>query len=132
LTGNFLRGLIATGVPEGILYAPTRYIANNDKERATAADALADWLWLPTEWEVFGESLVSERNIWETAANQVRLEYYEGPTQWLKRTADYRLWWWTASPDSGSVFDFCYVGVIDTLGIGASAVGGCAPAFCVR
>jgi hypothetical protein len=51
LTGNFLRGLIAAGVPEGVLYAPTRYIANGG-ERAT--DALADRLWLPTDWELFG------------------------------------------------------------------------------
>jgi TolB-like protein len=130
LTGNFLRGLVGAGVPEGVLYAPTRYIANNGGERATAADALADWLWLPTEWEVFGGRWISER-IWETAANQVWFEYYEGPLQ-LKHAADNRLWWWAASPYSGSAGTFCYVGVIDTLDTAASSVGGCAPAFCVR
>jgi hypothetical protein len=135
LTGNFLRGLVGAGVPESVLYAPTRYIANNGGERATAADALADWLWLPTErdvWEVSGDSWDSER-IWETAANQARLEYYEGPLQLkLKHAADNRLWWWAASPYSGSADNFCYVGVLDTLGTDASTAGGIAPAFCVR
>jgi hypothetical protein len=41
LTGSFLRGLIAAGAPEGVLYAPVRSIANSE-EGATAAVALAD------------------------------------------------------------------------------------------
>jgi hypothetical protein len=134
LTGNFLRGLVGAGVPEGILYAPTRYIANNGGERATAVDALADWLWLPTErevWEESGDSWDSER-IWETAANQVRLEYYESLSQRIKHVADNKLWWWVASPYSGSADNFCYVGVIDLGDFRASAAGGVAPAFCVR
>ncbi|MDR3114829.1 MAG: CsgG/HfaB family protein, partial [Treponema sp.] len=97
LTGNFLRGLMAAGVPEGVLYAPTRYVANGGG-RATAADALKDWLWLPTEWELFGENRVSN-GTWETAATQARLEYYEGDSRRTKYGADGKQWlWWEASP----------------------------------
>ncbi|MDR0722355.1 MAG: hypothetical protein LBF75_06115, partial [Treponema sp.] len=65
LLGSFLRGLLAAGVPEGVLYAPTRYMANGGPG-ASAADALADWLWLPTEWEIFGGNTRSHTR-WETA-----------------------------------------------------------------
>jgi hypothetical protein len=88
VTGSFLRGLVAAGVPEGVLYAPTRYIDGG--EYATAVDALADWLWLPTEWEISGDNYGSNEK-WETAANQARLDYYDvrGP-KWGKYTRNGR------------------------------------------
>jgi hypothetical protein len=85
-----MRGLLAAGVPEGVLYAPTRYIANGGSG-ASAADALADWLWLPTEREVFGRNVYSHTR-WETAANQVWLEYYGGNTQRIKYDANGSTW----------------------------------------
>jgi hypothetical protein len=132
LTGNFLRGLVAAGVPEGVLYAPTRYIANGGK-RATAADALADRLWPPTEWEVYSWS----NTTWETTANQARLEYYADSAagnRWTKYDAKGgSIWWWEASPDAGSAAYFAAVGGAGyATGSSASAVGGFAPAFCVR
>jgi hypothetical protein len=131
VTGAFLRGLAAAGVPEGVLYAPTRYIANGG-DRATAADALADRLWLPTERELFGENWASNET-WETAANQARLEYYKGDTQRKKYNVDNDSRWWEASPYSGSAASFCHAGSYGNAGNhDASAVGGCAPAFCVR
>jgi hypothetical protein len=131
LTGSFLRGLVAAGVPEGVLYAPIRYIANGG-ERADAADALEDWLWLPTEWELSGKNVVSNE-IWETATNQARLEYYERNDQRTKYTADGSEWWWGASPWPGSAAHFCSVNYFGgAYNYFASAVGGCVPAFCVR
>ncbi|MDR1636540.1 MAG: DUF6273 domain-containing protein [Treponema sp.] len=134
LTGSFLRGLIAAGVPEGALYAPTRYIANGGGG-ASAADAPADRLWLPTEREMFGGNEASNTT-WETAANQARLEYYESNSRRIKydREGD-RMWWWEASPSaySGSAAYFCHVHYYGlAYNYLASSVGGCAPAFCVR
>jgi hypothetical protein len=131
LTSKFLRGLVAAGAPEGVLYAPTRYSANSGKW-ASAADALADWLWLPTERELFGRNEDSNKT-WETAANQARLEYYEGNGQRTKYNDDGAVVWWGASPYAGSATDFCYVEDDGTaLYLSASNAGGCAPAFCVR
>jgi hypothetical protein len=131
LTDNFLRGLVSAGVPEGVLYAPTRHIANGG-ESATGADALADWLWLPTERELFGRNEQSNET-GETAANQAWLEYYEGNGQRTKYTGDGAEWWWEASPYSGSAASFCLVNSIGyALSTNASSVGGCVPAFCVR
>jgi hypothetical protein len=131
LTGSFLRGLLAAGIPEGVLYAPTRYIANGGL-RTSAGDALADWLWLPTEQELFGQRVYSNETR-EPAANQARLEYYEGNGQRMKYRANGPVWWWEASPSSDSAAYFCFVGVYGSASYSdASAVGGCAPAFCVR
>jgi hypothetical protein len=130
LMGNFLRGLIGAGVPEGVLYAPTRYIANGGPG-ATAADTLTDWLWLPTEWELFGENAYSNKTR-ETAANQARLEYYESHVQRTKYSMEAG-WWWEASPLDRTESYFC---IVDPdgypLNYWASGVNGVAPAFCVR
>jgi hypothetical protein len=139
LTNNFLPGLLAAGVPEGVLYAPVRYVANGGA-RATAADALTDRLWLPTEREVFqdgkdadGDSFSSR---YETSANQARLEYYAGDAQRVKydKGGGWH-WWWEASPSTyaAGAASFCNVhNGGNTSGGSASGVGGCAPAFCVR
>ncbi|MDR1636932.1 MAG: caspase family protein [Treponema sp.] len=131
LTASFLRGLLTAGVPEGVLYAPTRYIANGGPG-ATAADALADRLWLPTERELFGANKSSNRT-WETAANQTRLEYYENNSRRIKYNAEGSEWWWEASPDSGSAQYFCGVNIYGAAFTSfADSVNGFAPAFCVR
>jgi TolB-like protein len=143
LTGSFLRGLLAAGVPEGVLYAPTRYIVNGGSG-ATGADALADWLWLPTERELFENGTSYNYGIqwgpysngrWETAANQARLEYYDGNGQRTKYRVDGNsMWWWEASPSTYSTSAvFCVAGGNGVAGCaGPSSVGGFSPAFCVR
>jgi TolB-like protein len=132
LTGNFLRGLVAAGVPEGVLYAPMRYIANGG-QNATAADALPDWLWLPTEREMFGRNIWSNKT-YETAANQARLEYYESEYRRMKYDKGGDLmWWWEASPDAAGAGSSCYVSYGGYPNYySAGVAGGCAPAFCVR
>jgi hypothetical protein len=133
VTGSFLRGLVSAGVPEGVLYAPTRYIANNDGEYATAVDALADWLWLPTEWEVNGDNYGSNDK-WETAANQARLDYYDERTKWGKYTRNGRhQWYWRASPGEFGMFCAIFYPDDEVVGLNdASLMGGVAPAFCVK
>jgi hypothetical protein len=134
LTRNFLRGLVAAGVPEGLLYAPTRYISNGNKY-TPAADALADWLWLPTEWEL-KDFQFGSNDILETAANQSRLEYYDERVKWGKyiRNGRYQ-WYWLASPDrwEGSMFCASFYPDNEMTGVtDASSMGGVAPAFCVK
>jgi hypothetical protein len=131
LTSSFLRGLLFAGVPEGVLYAPVRYIAN-DGPGTSAADTLADWLWLPTERELFGRNEYSNET-WETAVNQARLEYYEGNGQRTKYHEYGGAWWWGASPSAAGASWFCTVSRDGTASyLAASLVGYCVPAFCVR
>jgi hypothetical protein len=143
LTDNFLRGLLAAGVPQSVLYAPIRYIANGG-QRATGADALADWLWLPTEREAFenGTSYYNgsqygpySNGRWETAANQARLEYYDSNSRRIKYNRNGNaLSWWEASPGTYSASAVFCVASINGSAVSPSpsSVGGCAPAFCVR
>ncbi|MDR3247283.1 MAG: DUF6273 domain-containing protein [Treponema sp.] len=125
LTGDFLTGLEAAGVPESVLWASKRYVANKGNDDATAADLIEDKLWLPTEWEMFGSNTYLDTTH-ETAANQARLEYYTTDTRRIKyNVSNSANWYFLASPDSGSADNFCNV---DTTGgadnIIASACGG--------
>jgi hypothetical protein len=148
LTGNFLRGLIAAGVPEGTLYAPTRNIGYS----SARVDSLSDWLWLPTMWELFGFTYFTNEN-WENKANQARLEYYQESFHRIKyNDLGKAMFWWTSSPvDPHQILDelswqsnFNTVGPIGHSDLGvpswpdrypgefASRNSGIAPAFCVR
>jgi hypothetical protein len=132
ITGKFLNGLIAAGVPGSILWAPTRYVANKVKD-ANGAHTIQDNLWLPTEREIFGRRIFSVETH-ETAANQARLEYYIGAESKIKYSASNSdSWYWLASPDSVSNSPFCFTSEHGGAGaVLASSVGGCAPAFCVK
>jgi hypothetical protein len=136
-SGQFLAGLIAAGVPENILWAPTRYIANQSGSNATVADEIIDKIWLPSEREVKQQSLVSNAT-YENAQNQSRLEYYYslpyyGSLSKYIDTDDNNGYmyqeWWLASPLSyfGS---FCSTGAYRPPV--ASTPQGVAPAFCVH
>jgi hypothetical protein len=129
-------------LPETVIYAPTRSIANGGN-KATAASAVADKIWLPTEREI-AENGQTEYNgsrygpysspTYETPANQARLEHYSANAGRQKRGANNSAaWYWLASPYSASAVHFCYFDTNGfTSGYYASAVGGCAPAFCVK
>jgi hypothetical protein len=81
---NFLPGLIEAGVPDDVLWAPSRRVANK-VEGATGADIITDKLWLPTEWEMFGSTIISN-GTWENAGNQGRLAYYANNESRVKYT----------------------------------------------
>jgi hypothetical protein len=142
LTGNFLTGLKAAGLPGAVIYAPTRCIANGG-EKATAASSLADKIWLPTEREIAENGQTESggspwgpysSRAYETPVNQARLEHYGANAGRQKRGANNSAaWFWLASPYSASAAYFCNVLHYGHAGNGyASAVGGCAPAFCVK
>jgi hypothetical protein len=128
-SGKFLAGLISAGVPESVLWAPKRYVANGGSG-ATGADELADKLWLPTEREAFGGRTYSHAS-YETDANQARLEYYVDNGSRVKNFGG--VWWWLASPAYFSSTNFCGTYGDGTIkSINAYSERGCAPAFCVK
>jgi hypothetical protein len=136
--GNFLEGLKTAGVPEDVLWAPVRRVANGGSD-VTGIDAMTDLLWLPTEREMFGASYSGDyySSAYETTGNQARLEYYDSDARRIKYivTSVYLHLYWVSSPSSTSTNCFCVVSyggyTYPNTDAGNSSVG-CAPAFCVR
>gem|GEM_PF-4595548 len=119
LTTSFMRGLIAAGVPENILYAPTRHIvagAGFSREMV-----ISDLVWLPTMWELFGFQYFT----FETAENQARLEYYQDSFQRIKYNASGEaVFWWTSSPVAFADSTSATLGNFNTVGtVGHSDLG---------
>jgi hypothetical protein len=137
-SGNFLEGLNNAGVPpEGVLWAPTRYVANGGSD-ATGTDEIIDLLWLPTEREMHGAQ--NRSSPLETEQNQAWLEYYPAsdtiPDNWyrIKNTSTGGdSFYWEGSPRSNNLASFCSADyLVHTNFNGADRTGGVAPAFCVR
>jgi hypothetical protein len=129
MIGTTLTSLINAGVPEEVLWAPTRYIANAGSG-ATGRDTITDLLWLPTEREMFGSNTRSS-STYETAANQARLEYYSSDAM-RKKSGD-NDGYWMASPASSTTYYYCYVTSSGgTAQNSASVNRGIVPAFCVK
>ncbi|GHU96699.1 hypothetical protein FACS189483_00410 [Spirochaetia bacterium] len=146
ITGAFLTGLkTATGLTDStdnpsdpMLWTPTRKVSHGGVGGSGPDDITTDTLWLPTEWEMFGDRINSSQN-YEVDEGQARLEYYaagsDGDTSRTKYDNENNPhWYWLASPDSGSAFNFC---LVDGYGdpdsdTARTLLGGCAPAFCVQ
>jgi hypothetical protein len=133
LVGNFFAGLITAGVPDDVLWAPTRFVANKGYNEATCADTIVDKLWLPTEREMFGERNYSNET-YETAENQARLEYYDSDAKRFKYNSDSsNIWHRLASPSVVYTSSYCDVtNGASAQGNSYNSNGGVAPAFCVR
>jgi hypothetical protein len=140
-SGKFLAGLLAAGVPQAALWAPSRVISG--------AAAIADMVYLPSYWEIqktdaWGDSSVvngesSDNSAWfsyySPAGSASNLGSTEGKNIRIKKThgTASAAWWWFASPYSGSSSHFCgvyYVGY--DYYYNASSAGGLAPVFCVK
>jgi hypothetical protein len=138
LIGNFLTGLQNAGVPDAVLWAPSRRVANKGSG-ADAADIIADTLWLPTEWEMFGPNTGANsysNATYENSTNQASFAgFYTTPVARTKYKASNQAeYYWLASPSSSSTGNFCGVnnsGAAYNLGA-ASHVRGITPAFCVK
>jgi hypothetical protein len=130
-SGNFLVGLINAGVPEAVLWAPKRYVA----QAATGSDAvmIEDLLWLPTVCEMANGPSYRNTSA-ETDTNQASLEtYYNSNSRRIKyNSGNSATSYWTASLyPTGSGYTYIitdgalqYTTPTSHLGI--------APAFCVK
>jgi hypothetical protein len=88
-------------------------------------------LWLPSENEVFGANAFGEAGWGDGQKLHIPL-YQDSYAYRIKRYNGSRERWWLNTPHAGSAVRFCGVtggGAADSYS--ASAVGGCAPAFCV-
>jgi hypothetical protein len=145
LTDYFYPGLTAAGVPDAVVWTPSRRVwngftqaerdANTHSSANTTVDTITDKLWLPTVWEMFGSN--SSVLVYENAGNQTWLEYYTDNTSRIKyNSSNVAALYWEASPYSqsggGQVFVSCGSGGHNDIGFSANAGFGCAPAFCVK
>jgi hypothetical protein len=88
-------------------------------------------LWLPSENELFGVNSWGEAGHGDGQKLHVPL-YQKSYAHRIKRHNGSRDWWWLNTPYAGSAAYFCNVSYSGGAGgNNASAVGGCAPAFCV-
>ncbi|MDR1096474.1 MAG: DUF6273 domain-containing protein [Spirochaetaceae bacterium] len=141
LTGNFLAGLNAAGVPENVLWAPTRAVSTGNGEAAK----ITDLLWLPTEREMFGNGPFTHMtppgpyaSDEETENNQARLEYYTSYNSRIKlvtienaSASAGTLYWMASMPASGHGPAFLHV-CIDGRTHDSTLNLAAAPAFCVK
>ncbi|GHU99131.1 hypothetical protein FACS189483_08020 [Spirochaetia bacterium] len=136
-SGKFLTGLTAAGVPEDVLWAPSREVwtgfLSSGGSPSTTVDTIADKLFLPTEWEMLGSRSYSHAT-YETTANQGRFEYYAIANSTRKYgSGDTQLAYWEASPHGTNSQYFCNVTATGTLGYNMPDMAvGCVPAFCVK
>jgi uncharacterized protein YjdB len=140
---TFPAGLKAAGVPldTDIIFAPTRYVWHgyeSDTVPSTKVDTIQDKLWLPTEFEMYGQNSFSNNNDQaggEVSVNQARLAYYSDTSKRKKRNSkNAAVGYWEASPRNlDNPVYFCVVtSDSDAYWSGAAYVWGVAPAFCVR
>ncbi len=133
-------GLEAAGIPfsSDKIITLSRRVANKG-QGATGLDVIADKLWLPTEWELFGANTYSwsSGSQAETGDNgQGRLEYYQDNASRLKycllNVNIVSFHWWGASPARVNSDAFCHGSSSGSAVISsASLTLGVAPAFAV-
>jgi hypothetical protein len=125
-SGNYLKGLKEAGVPDDVLWAPSRSVSAK-----AGATVIKDKLWLPTQWEILEVTTYTSQ---ETSANQTRLEYYASTAFRLKASAGGSLGsYWTASRRYDNDTGYCYVAITAAPQVsGSNAALGIAPAFCVE
>ncbi|GHV19738.1 hypothetical protein FACS189494_02110 [Spirochaetia bacterium] len=133
LNGDFYTAIKgATGLTDNEIWKPQRKVANAGGTDAKNLVTIADKVWLPTEWEMFGSRTNS--TLLEEAKNQARLDYYADNTKRMKYKSDNTAFsYWLASLTSDDpALRFCGV-----TGNGAPVTAspitefGVAPAFCL-
>ena len=127
-TGAFLNALKAQ-IGDYIL--PVRRLLSTKLSSGVNWAWLTCSLFLPSEHEIFGASAFGDPSYDDGLKIQFPI-YQKASTYRCKRYNGSRDWHWECSPSSGSAAYFAGVSNYGlTYHYTASAVGGCAPAFCV-
>jgi hypothetical protein len=123
-TAAFLSAL-KTQIGDYIL--PVRLLLSNKAEWKWKTYSL----WLPSENDIFGTNAWGDAGYGDWQKLHIPL-YQKSYAHRIKRHNGSRDWWWLNTPYAGSAADFAsvYYGGLASYS-NASAVGGCAPAFCV-
>jgi hypothetical protein len=128
-----LRAYLEGGFKTGLINVLGSYLYTVRKLMSTKGNWAweSDTVFLPTEYEVWGASVWSE--VEYGGGFQAQWPIFRESAVWkVKRHNGSRMWWWEASPSSGSAAYFCVSNSDGSAGnTHASSVGGCAPAFCV-
>jgi hypothetical protein len=128
-TAAFLNALKAQIGAEYIL--PVRRLPSDRPAEGAGWNWRTCSLFLPSEHEIFGESAWGDPSYDDGLKVQFPI-YQKAATYRCKRYNGARDWYWECSPHAGCAAFFCLVGGNGSTGYShASAVGGCAPAFCV-
>ncbi len=130
-SGTFIAVLPAA--LRAVLKSVTKYTNNTgNSTSASAVTATTDYIFLLSEYEVFGSISYGNSN---EASKQAQYAYYSAGNSKIKYqhsatgTAAY---WWLRSPYSGSSASFVFVNTDGTVGSGyANYSRGFAPGFCV-
>jgi hypothetical protein len=127
-TGAFLAALKAR-IGDYIL--PVRRLLSIKPATGSNWEWITCSLWLPSENEVFGANAWGEAGYGDGQKLHIPL-YRDSYAYRIKRYNGSRDWFWLNTPHAGSAAYFCYAGSYGSASHdSASAVGGCAPAFCV-
>jgi hypothetical protein len=127
-TGAFLNALKAQ-IGDYIL--PVRRLLSLRPSSGGTYAWLTCSLFLPSEHEIFGESACGDPSYDDGLKVQFPI-YQKASTYRCKRYNGNRDWYWECSPRYTSGADFARVHINSVASYNlASAVGGCAPAFCV-
>ncbi|GHV90757.1 hypothetical protein AGMMS50268_12600 [Spirochaetia bacterium] len=141
----FLPGLkAAAGLTDEMLWAPRRMVSKGGYPIA-GVDTVEDTLWLPTEWEMFGERFGSAEI--EVDAGQAWLEYYTTDERRTKFSV-FSPWqnpggsfspgadtYWLASASGTNTSGMGYRSVYYSGEKNSGAAtnnDGCVPAFCIK
>jgi hypothetical protein len=129
-SGYFLDGLKGAGVPEDVLWGPSRVMST----KGNGPKTINDLLWLPTEYEMFGE--LASYFVQDEEVHQARLEYYTNTSNNLRKKYDTSKkvnQYWLATADRVNTSSFCGVNIIGNVqtNVNAAVAKGVSPAFCV-
>jgi hypothetical protein len=136
IVDRFMTGIKNAGVPEDVLWSPQRRTWAGSG--TSDVQAITDTLWLPTEKEIFGHTETPADDGWLSntgieAGNQAYFEYYTTDAIRNKYNAsNTKTWYWMASPTATNEAKFTRVYTPGSGSGAADALGGIAPAFCVK
>lgn len=129
----WLNGDFYTNLPDSVKpYIKDRTFQTSQGNKSTALQSATDKIWLPREYEIFGETVTAVATehtngnaeqfpIFAVAANRIKTTGQSGSAYW----------WWESSPHASYATTFCGVTSSGTAGgnVGSASARGVAPCF---